>query len=233
MRPLARTSEAPDRQAGSPALAVVLAAAAGYVDAVGILYVSGVFVSFMSGNTTSTSVALGTGDWSSFAHVAIAIPLFVVGVVTGSLLLTAGRRGSVAVYVIIVFLLLLFLTSRLAGTVTPTTMSCWHDALTLAMLVVPMAILNTTLRRVGSRSIGLGYVTGTLVSFGEHLADALRTRSREAVKAAGLFGGLWVAFFGGGLLGAIAVVHVDAWAILVPIVVIAATGAVQTRRNGW
>jgi uncharacterized membrane protein YoaK (UPF0700 family) len=43
-------------------LSLVIAAAAAYVDASGFLLYSGVYLSFMSGNTTRAAVLVGRGD---------------------------------------------------------------------------------------------------------------------------------------------------------------------------
>ncbi|MDM8353607.1 DUF1275 family protein, partial [Brevundimonas diminuta] len=41
----------------------MLAGLAGYVDSLGFLHLGGVFVSFMSGNTTRLAVNLAEGRW--------------------------------------------------------------------------------------------------------------------------------------------------------------------------
>ena len=46
-------------------LAVVLVALAGFVDAVGFLVLGGLFVSFMSGNSTQFAIGTGRMDWMS------------------------------------------------------------------------------------------------------------------------------------------------------------------------
>ncbi len=47
------------------ALACALSALAGYVDGIGFLHLGGLFVSFMSGNSTRMGVSLAEGHWSS------------------------------------------------------------------------------------------------------------------------------------------------------------------------
>src|ERR1700692_803351 len=48
-------------------LACALSALAGYVDAIGFLHLGGLFVAFMSGNSTRMGVSLGEGPWSRAA----------------------------------------------------------------------------------------------------------------------------------------------------------------------
>src|SRR5689334_8967098 len=44
-------------------LACALSALAGYVDGIGLLHLGGLFVSFMSGNSTRMAVSLADGQW--------------------------------------------------------------------------------------------------------------------------------------------------------------------------
>ena len=76
------------------ALACALSALAGYVDAVGFLYLGGLFVSFMSGNSTRLGVSLAEGHWSNAAEAIGLIALFVTGAAAGSLIVL--RRGAIA-----------------------------------------------------------------------------------------------------------------------------------------
>jgi uncharacterized membrane protein YoaK (UPF0700 family) len=46
------------------ALACALSAVAGYVDGIGFLQLGGLFVSFMSGNSTRMGVSLAAEDWT-------------------------------------------------------------------------------------------------------------------------------------------------------------------------
>jgi hypothetical protein len=62
--------------ASSLTLAGFLTALAGLVDAIGYLHLSGLFISFISGNSTQLGAALGEGD---LAEAATLIALFVLG----------------------------------------------------------------------------------------------------------------------------------------------------------
>ena len=50
------------------ALACALSALAGYVDAIGFLHLGGLFVSFMSGNSTRMGVSLAEGNGRAAAR---------------------------------------------------------------------------------------------------------------------------------------------------------------------
>jgi uncharacterized membrane protein YoaK (UPF0700 family) len=68
------------------ALACALSALAGYVDAIGFLHLGGLFVSFMSGNSTRMGVSLAAGEWGAAAEAFGLIALFVAGATAGSLI---------------------------------------------------------------------------------------------------------------------------------------------------
>ena len=68
------------------ALACALSALAGYVDGIGFLHLGGLFVSFMSGNSTRMGVSLAQGQWSNALEALGLIALFVAGAAAGSLI---------------------------------------------------------------------------------------------------------------------------------------------------
>src|SRR5260370_7840837 len=74
-------------------LASALSALAGYVDAIGFLHLGGLFVSFMSGNSTRMGVSLAEGQWSHAAKALGLIALFVTGAAAGSLIVL-GRAAN-------------------------------------------------------------------------------------------------------------------------------------------
>ncbi|WP_312220062.1 YoaK family protein, partial [Brevundimonas sp.] len=82
-----RTLTVPDRW-----LALLLAALAGYVDSLGFLHLGGVFVSFMSGNTTRLAVSLAEGRWLAAGAVGGVLLLFILGAMLGALV--AGGKGA-------------------------------------------------------------------------------------------------------------------------------------------
>ena len=58
-------------------VACALSALAGYVDGIGFLHLGGLFVSFMSGNSTRMGVSLAEGDWQNAAAALGLVALFV------------------------------------------------------------------------------------------------------------------------------------------------------------
>jgi uncharacterized membrane protein YoaK (UPF0700 family) len=145
-------------------LAIGMAVLAGLVDALAFLTLGGLFVSFMSGNSTRMAVGVaGPGHGSLLAGALIAA--FVVGVVAGSSLgAAAGRWRKQAVLALVTLTLLLACT---AATALP------HPIVPTLLMAAAMGAANTTFQREGEVSIGVTYMTGTLVKFGQHLAAAL------------------------------------------------------------
>src|ERR1700694_6063442 len=74
-------------------LACALSALAGYVDGIGFLHLGGLFVSFMSGNSTRMGVSLAEGQWLHAGKALGLIALFVVGAAAGSLIVL-GRGAN-------------------------------------------------------------------------------------------------------------------------------------------
>ncbi|MBA3914874.1 MAG: DUF1275 domain-containing protein [Acidobacteriales bacterium] len=75
------------------ALAICLALIAGYVDGYGLLFL-GVYVSFMSGNTTFAALKSGQGYLQAALPPAIAIAFFVTGSFMGHLVTQFRLRYS-------------------------------------------------------------------------------------------------------------------------------------------
>ena len=75
------------------ALACALSALAGYVDGIGFLHLGGLFVSFMSGNSTRLGVSLAASDWTGATQALVLVALFVVGAAAGSLIVLGRGHG--------------------------------------------------------------------------------------------------------------------------------------------
>ncbi len=173
------------------ALAVGLSALAGYVDAIGFLSLGGFFVSFMSGN--STRLAVGIAGIPGEALIAgRLIASFVVGVIAGSLVGTAaGARRRPVVLMLVAGLLAV--AAGLAG--------AGVDDIAVLFVAAAMGAENTTFERGGEVSIGLTYMTGTLVKLGQRLAATLTAGPAWAWLPYAL---LWSGLVTGAIIGALA-----------------------------
>jgi len=201
---------------GERAIAVCLTVLSGYVDAIGFIYLGGYFLAFMSGNSTRLGVGFGQG-WMHAALPAGLISLFVAGVVIGTL--TGRRRGPHRrVYVLaLVFLLL-------AGAALCHRFSADH--LTIALMVLAMGAENTVFERNGEVSIGLTYMTGTLVKLGQRLTLAFLGGDRFGWVWHLL---LWLGLISGTLIGAIAYERFGLDALWAPVAAALAITLTMTR----
>ena len=147
-------------------MATGLAMVAGFVDAYGII-TYGVYVSFMSGNTTQTGYQTAEGAFGPVALSALAILFFVGGSFAGTLLVQfTGRRARRVVFGVV--------AAALAAVVVFTQLGPLSAGVLIAMVSFAMGVMNTALSRVGAQSVSLTFVTGTLSRVGANLALALR-----------------------------------------------------------
>lgn len=172
-------------------MAACLSALAGYVDALGFIAMGGFFVSFMSGN--STRLGVGIEGARESVHWAIAgglIAAFVAGVVVGTI---AGRfRGRRRHTVLLLFVALLLAAAAACDTLSLVAPS-------VALMAFAMGVENTVFERDGEVSIGLTYMTGTLVKLGQRIASALMGGPRFAWVA---YFSLWLGLVAGAVAGA-------------------------------
>jgi uncharacterized membrane protein YoaK (UPF0700 family) len=174
------------------ALACALSALAGYVDAIGFLHLGGLFVSFMSGNSTRLGVSLADGQWETAAGAFGLIVLFVVGAAGGSLLVL-GRGLHRQPWVLFAEALLLAIAALAYAFRQPT--------VAIGAIVLAMGLENAVFQIHGGAGLGLTYVTGALVKVGQLLADALMGGPRLGFLPNLL---LWAALVFGSLCGALA-----------------------------
>jgi uncharacterized membrane protein YoaK (UPF0700 family) len=172
------------------ALACALSALAGYVDAIGFLQLGGLFVSFMSGNSTRMGVYLAAGDWVRAAEALSLIALFVIGAAFGSLIVL-GRGVHRQPWVLLAEALLLAAAAL-----------CYAlglSNLAVAAIVTAMGLENAVFQIEGGGGLGLTYVTGALVKVGQYLAVAVAGGDRLSWVPNFL---LWAALVAGGVCGA-------------------------------
>jgi uncharacterized membrane protein YoaK (UPF0700 family) len=174
------------------ALACALSALAGYVDGIGYLHLGGLFVSFMSGNSTRLGVSLAEGQWSAAAAALGLIALFVIGAAAGSLIVL-GRGANRQPWVLLAEAGLLAVAAL-----------CYTFGLSnaaVAAIVLAMGMENAVFQIRGGAGLGLTYVTGALVKVGQLAAKALSGGARWA-WAPNLL--LWAALVTGSVCGALA-----------------------------
>ena len=188
--------------------AAILAALAGMVDVIGYLHLRGLFISFMSGNSTQLAAALGQGDFAGATAIAELIGLFVIGAAAGQMLAYfTGRWHMTAVLIGVALLLAVAAVLRTAS----------------EPMVFAMGAMNAAMHRAGKIPVSLTFVTGLLVRFGQGLGNFLTRRVTGwswLAQAAP-----WVGMIAGATIGAAAYMGIGEQAIWLPIALAVALSA--------
>jgi uncharacterized membrane protein YoaK (UPF0700 family) len=208
-------------------LAAGLAMIAGFVDAYGVI-TYGIYLSFMSGNTTQTGYRIGQGNFAAAVPAALAIVFFVGGSFAGALLADfAGRRARRLVFGLV--------AASLALIIGLTELGLTYGGVHIAVISFAMGVMNSALSQVGALSVSLTFVTGTLSKLGVHLAKAVRhapLRDSQGswdtnLHRALLLAGIWGAFLAGAVLAGAATPRFGAWVLLFPTLILSALAALD------
>ncbi len=185
----------PENNKELQALTVALSALAGFVDALGFITLGGVFVSFMSGNSTRFAVEAADASWRTAALIGGIVVLFVIGVILGGVIAELTDRDrktrKTAVLVAVAVLLAIGSLSAIPG---------WIPVSVTAMTLA-MGVENSVFRRKGEATVALTYMTGALVKIGQEVASAFFGGPRWGWLP---YLGRWGGLVAGGLLGALA-----------------------------
>lgn len=136
-----------------------LAALAGAVDASGLSLLKDLYVSFMSGNTTSLGVAIAAADWQRVSLIAGIVATFVAGAACGTVIAHLAGRYHLSVVILVVAAML--------------TLPLVAPVATVLSLTFAMGALNAAMQHAGRISVSVTYVTGSLVKFGQGLGRLL------------------------------------------------------------
>jgi len=169
-------------------LALGLAGLAGLVDATGFVVAGGYFTSFMSGNTTRMGVELLERPALALAPLGL-IGCFLAGVVAGAIIgrRVAGRHKRV----------LLGLVAALLGAGAGL-LAAGQPIPFLALSATAMGLANNVFVRDGEVTVGVTYMTGALVRFGQGVAARLAGDPLPSTRGYGL---LWSALAIGAATG--------------------------------
>jgi uncharacterized membrane protein YoaK (UPF0700 family) len=238
-------------------VAPVLAAVAGFVDAVGFITLRGLFVAHMSGNSVKFGVRAGQGNLAAAAPAGIAVVLFVAGVAVGTLAaeIAARRRArAIAAWVLTLqagLIAAFMLYGRTVGSgrrVLDHSLSGFYVLAALAVL--SMGMQTAALRQLGGRTISTTYVTGVLTSLTQEatnyllwLRDGERRDERHSflsrVLELGsrddsrtrivLLAAVFFSYAAGGVSGSFCDGRIRLWSLLLPLTALLALIAIDLR----
>lgn len=170
---------------------VIITFVAGFLDAIGVTYLSGIFVSFMSGNSISLGIAMAHERTAMAIPIASAIASFVAGAFIGSLIVE--RRASATMIVLMLEFTMIVLSIVMVGDI--------GGFVALLPVCMAMGMQNAIPRAVSGVAIGRSFVTGELFGIGRAVALALRDRSQ--LRQAAIHGVSWLTIVLGAISGAV------------------------------
>ncbi|MDR2256856.1 MAG: DUF1275 domain-containing protein [Arthrobacter sp.] len=201
---------------------VALALLAGFIDAIGFVLSGGLFVSFMSGNSTQSGVEFITGA----ALKGVVALTLVGGFLSGVVLAQASKR----------LLPQLGLPLRVTGLgvallVAAGPVLAWPaPGFALAGVASVMGAMNTLFADEGRARLAITYATGTLVSLGLAIA-AKATKQAAASWKRPL--AMWAAITLGAGIGATAVSLLGPGSLLIAALVLILIGGTAHTYSRW
>jgi uncharacterized membrane protein YoaK (UPF0700 family) len=210
------------REAGR--IVLVLAFAAGFVDAVGYIVLFQIFTAHMSGNTVAMCVQFSQHNWVELLRRGFPIPMFLLGTALGTFLnLVLPRFGLQWTFSLIFTLeVLLLLSFILLG---QSAYIAGHEHfefnvryyVLLTLLPIAMGLQNSTIRHIGGSTVHTTYVSGLLTSLtieivGYFFRNSGRARGQLASSSTdetslnriALMSGVYAAYLTGAVLGGFA-----------------------------
>jgi uncharacterized membrane protein YoaK (UPF0700 family) len=170
--------------------ACILAIVAGYADAVGFL-AFGAFAGAMTGNTVLLGIALAGADFGAAAQSAVIILSFLAGVAASAVL---GRKLPLVAILGIEAVAIIA-----AALIAP--------LVAAPVLAFAMGLQNATMTRFAGANLNTVVLTGNLQKmvqgFLGRFAGSTKPPKSEATESA-MIGGLWIAYLGGVVAGALA-----------------------------
>ena len=191
------------------AMALSLAAVAGFIDAFLFLNVTSVFVANMSGNMVRVGIEAGDGHWTTAVGSLAALIAFTSGVIAAIAhhdhQLRRGRLVRPDQLLIAEALLTLALpVALIVFDVEFSRSPGWIHGAVIAVGAFAMGIQASALRRVGEIAVATTYGTGTIVRIGEKAALALRRAERvddaRRLTTITVLVGVLVSYIGGAAL---------------------------------
>lgn len=186
---------------------LLLTALAGYIDAIGFIKLSGLYTSFMSGNTTQLGVSISHGALDHAVMPAVLITTFLIGstIASGLSIVTPAPWKTAAV---LAYEAILVFGAFALGLQLP------DLGLVSFFLALAMGTQNAVLSSVQGFRAGTTFVTGALFSLGQKIAAAL-TKTGPPLGWIG-DAAVWLALLIGAIAGAAVYSTVGIFALIFP-----------------
>ena len=195
---------------GGPPIAlwipVVLAAVAGYVDAIGFLEIFGVFPANQSGNAILIGIAAGHFEWIAFWPPAVSILSFGVGVAL-AVRVALRVRAAIQVEVLLALEIVLLVAFAIWVPFTPTGTVPVHFPIGAGLMVLAassMGVQTYAVHLTAGIQVVTTYQTGAIVQVAQALAtppERTQTNQHPLLKVLCF---VFVAYLVGAALGAAA-----------------------------
>lgn len=203
-------------------LPTLLSVIAGMVDLTGFLTLGNIFTAHITGNLVLVAALMARGGRMNPAQV-LAIPVFMIGVAATWLLArTSGKRGpGLARLLLLVQFLLLASVLIFSALTKPSANPHGLMAVVTAMLAVSamacqFALLRLVLPVAPSTAVMTGNLTNTVLSLLDGQARSQPLMAGDAQRLAGSVH-LLIGFFGGCVVGTVAVMYLGDWAWSFPV----------------
>ncbi len=229
-------------------IAVSMAWAAGFVDAVSWLVLYHVYSSHMTGNTAGFAQGLADSKWRDAFYHGWPIAPFLAGLfysaATSKIARRRGFHSSFSVALITELLVLIGFVAAGSRYLGPNgelqAPAPWIAYLMLALPAAAMGMQTVTVTRINGLRVYTTYLTGSLSKFSEAAVDysfwlrdrmsyrfphrlrrVLRVTPRQkSLQHAALTAGLWMGFFGGALCGAVTQARFALLSLLAPMAIL-------------
>lgn len=205
-------------------LALLLAAVAGYADAVGYLTLHQVFTAHMTGNTTKLGIALGAGNISAAYPLGVALLCFVVGVGAGTLIADSGRRWAalLAEAALVAAFMAYGATVLRHGQASDHTTGGFY--VLLVLLTLALGIQSAALTQADGATVRTSYISGVLTNVGQ--AGARRLYGRQPGHGRSrLLLLLCLCYLAAAAAGAFGLARIGIWCLSAPAAVLLAAAA--------
>lgn len=193
------SSDAPRERKPKALIALVLTAAAGFLDARGARELGGALVAHMSGNTAHLATRLTQDDLGGALRYVTPLVGFLIGLTISIVVAEVASRRRVhrTLALVLGLELVMLLGGGLARALR-------HPLLGVFGWASAMGAQNATLRHVAGHQVRTTFVTGILVALTDEIVLGLLRREPRRAEPALLHAGIWTSFLFGALGGATA-----------------------------